>query len=177
MASETDIPTTSAAWRTAAAEPDWIVVYRQRLPYIYNYFRYRLGSVAEAEDLTAITFEKAWRGRHRYRRDVAAFSTWLLRIARNVATDHLRAARAHAPIDEAADTPAGTTPEEEHTQASDFARLAALVTQLPERERELLSLKFGAGANNRTIAQLMNMSESNVGTILHRTVQELRARW
>jgi RNA polymerase sigma-70 factor (ECF subfamily) len=52
-----------------------------------------------------------------------------------------------------------------------------LVAKLPERERELLSLKYGAGATNRTIAELMNMSESNVGTILHRTVQELRARW
>jgi RNA polymerase sigma-70 factor, ECF subfamily len=177
MASETDIPTTRVAWPTASADPDWIAIYRQRLPYIYNYFRYRLGRVAEAEDLTAITFEKAWRGRHRYRRDVAAFSTWLLRIARNVATDHLRATRTHAPIEEAADTPAATTPEDEHGQASDFARLAVLVAQLPERERELLSLKYGAGVNNRTIAELMNMSESNVGTILHRTVQELRARW
>jgi len=177
MASETDITTPRVAWWTTTTDPDWIAVYRQRLPYIYNYFRYRIGRVAEAEDLTALTFEKAWRHRERYRRDLAAFSTWLLRIARNVATDHLRAARTHAPIEEAADTPAETTPEDEHARASDFSRLAVLVAQLPERERELLSLKYGAGANNRTIAQLMNLSESNVGTILQRTVQQLRERW
>lgn len=176
MASPTEIAP-RLPWWSATAEPDWIAVYRQQLPYIYNYFRYRLGSTAEAEDLTALTFEKAWRGRHRYRRDVAAFSTWLLRIARNVATDPLRSARDHAPIDEAADAPTATTPEDEQCRASDFSRLAALVAQLPEREREVLSLKYGAGANNRTIARVLNLTESNVGTILHRTVQQLRAQW
>ena len=48
---------------------------------------------------------------------------------------------------------------------------------LPERERELLALKYGADATNRAIATLTGLSESNVGTILHRTVVSLRARW
>lgn len=45
------------------------------------------------------------------------------------------------------------------------------------RERELIALKYGAGINNRLIAQLTGLSESNVGTILHRVVQTLRSRW
>ena len=45
------------------------------------------------------------------------------------------------------------------------------------REQELLALKYGAGANNREIASVTGLSESNVGTILHRTVQLLRDRW
>ena len=70
-----------------------------------NFFRYRLGHTADAEDLTARTFEKAWRARHRYRRDLAGFSTWLLTIARNVAIDHLRARQRHEPLDVAAAVP------------------------------------------------------------------------
>jgi RNA polymerase sigma factor (sigma-70 family) len=66
--------------------------YAELLPRVYNYFRYRLGNEADAEDLTSITFEKAWSARHRYRRDLAAFTTWLLTIARNVAIDHHRRA-------------------------------------------------------------------------------------
>ena len=42
-----------------------------------------MGAGPVAEDLTSITFEKAWRARHRYRRDLGAFTTWLLTIARN----------------------------------------------------------------------------------------------
>jgi RNA polymerase sigma-70 factor (ECF subfamily) len=41
----------------------------------------------------------------------------------------------------------------------------------------LLSLKYGAGVSNREIARVTGLSESNVGTILHRTVQTLRERW
>jgi RNA polymerase sigma-70 factor (ECF subfamily) len=48
---------------------------------------------------------------------------------------------------------------------------------LPERERELLSLKYGAGLTNRAIARLTGLSESNVGTLLHRTIAGLRTEW
>jgi RNA polymerase sigma-70 factor, ECF subfamily len=164
-------------WWRSAAEPDWDAVYTEQLPRIYNYFRYRFGNDADVEDLTSRTFEKAWRARHRYRRDLAGFATWLLRIAHNVAVDHLRSIRDHEPLEAAAETQADGTPEEEHARESDGARLAALVAELPERERELLALKFGAGATNRAIARVMGLSESNVGTILHRTVQMLRAHW
>ena len=65
-----------------AAEVDWDAVYSEQLPGVYNFFRYRVGDGPVAEDLTSITFEKAWRARHRYRRDLAGFATWLLSIAR-----------------------------------------------------------------------------------------------
>jgi RNA polymerase sigma-70 factor, ECF subfamily len=161
----------------AASEPDWDTVYAEQLPRIYNFFCYRLRDEATAEDLTAQTFEKAWRARHRYRKDLAGFATWLVAIARNVATDHLRAHRDHAPLDAAAEVAAASTPEDEHARASDRERLAALVERLPERERELLALKYGAGMTNRAIAELLGLSESNVGTIVHRAVQTLRRDW
>jgi RNA polymerase sigma-70 factor (ECF subfamily) len=69
---------------------DWEVVYTEMLPRVYNYFRYHGLEDAVVEDLTAITFEKAWRKRSSYRHDLAAFSTWLLRIAHNVAMDYYR---------------------------------------------------------------------------------------
>jgi RNA polymerase sigma-70 factor (ECF subfamily) len=169
---------TSPTLLAAAAErPDWQAVYAEQLPRIYNYFRYRLGHETLAEDLTSRTFEKAWVERNRYRRDLAGFATWLLRIARNVAVDHFRTAHQHEPLEEAADAPAEGTPEDEAVIHSNFARLSALIAALPGRERELLALKYGAGATNRAIADVTGLSESNVGTILHRTVQTLRSDW
>jgi RNA polymerase sigma-70 factor, ECF subfamily len=169
--------TSQSAWRAAAARPDWEAVFSEQLPRVYNYLRYRLGNETLAEDLTSRTFEKAWRDRHRYRRDLAGFSTWLLRIARNVAIDYRRAAHEHAPLEAAAEASAEGTPEEEAVIRSNFARLSLLIGRLPERDRELLALKYGAGATNRAIADVTGLSESNVGTILHRAVQTLRAEW
>jgi RNA polymerase sigma factor (sigma-70 family) len=79
------------------------------------------------------------------------------------------AAAIHVPDDE--------TVESLTQQRSDFERLSTLLAQLTDRDRELFALKYGAGLANRAIANLIGMSESNVGTILHRVTQQLRIEW
>jgi len=156
---------------------DWNRVYAEQLPRVYNFFRFRVGNRADVEDLTSRTFEKAWQSRERYRRDVAQFSTWLFTIARNLAVDYLRGARNHLPLESALDVQADHTPELVASQDSNMSRLSTLTRSLAERERELIALKYGASLNNRQIAELTGLSESNVGTILSRTVNALRSRW
>ncbi len=162
----------------AADEVDWEAVYAEQLPRVYNYFRYRVGDGPLAEDLTATTFEKAWTARARYRRDLAAFATWLFTIARHVAADHYRQRRDELPLDALCDQPDGGRSVDEAVQRrSDFARLSRMLGELTPRERELVALKYGASLNNREIARLTDLSESNVGTILHRVVLRLRSAW
>jgi RNA polymerase sigma-70 factor (ECF subfamily) len=160
-----------------ARDADWDALYADQLPRVYNYFRYRVGHGAVAEDLTSRTFEKAWVARHRYRRDLAAFSTWLMAIARNVAVDHWRRRRDHAPLEAAEHVAGGEEPHVAMERRQDLAKLSRLLAELPEADRELVALKYGAGLTNRAIAGQMRMSESNVGTRLHRVVQKLRAGW
>jgi RNA polymerase sigma-70 factor (ECF subfamily) len=158
---------------------DWEALYTAELPRVYNFFRYRVGDDAVAEDLTSTTFEKAWRGRERYRRDVAAFSTWLFSIARNVVVDYYRRRRVETPLDDVRQhADADALPVDAAAERRDqFAQLARLLSRLPTRERELVALKYGAELTNREIAHLTGLSESNVGTILHRTMHSLRAEW
>ena len=80
-------------------------------------------------------------------------------------------------LEQASNVRAAGTPEEQAVRNSDGERLAALLQQLPDRDRELLAMKYGAGMTNRTIATATGLSESNVGTIVHRAVQTLRDRW
>lgn len=164
-------------WGRQARVADWDARFAEQLPRVYNFFRYRVGDGPLAEDLTSITFEKAWRARERYRRDQAAFGTWIFAVARNVAIDHFRSARVSVPLEEAAEIAGGPTPEDLAVRRSDEERLARLLAARPERERELLALKYGAEFTNREIAGMTGLSESNVGTILHRAVQGLRADW
>jgi RNA polymerase sigma-70 factor (ECF subfamily) len=160
-----------------ARDEDWDALYADQLPRVYNFFRYRVGSGPTAEDLTSQTFEKAWAARHRYRRDLAGFSTWLMTIARNVATDHWRRRREHAPLEAAGELSGGEEPHEGLERREMFGRLLHLLAELPERDRELISLKYGAGLTNRAIAKQLRLTETNVGTMLHRAVQKLRAGW
>jgi len=160
-----------------AGEADWDAVFSEQLPRIHNFFRYRVGEGAVAEDLTSITFEKAWRHRARYRKDKGAFTTWLHTIAHRVAIDHARARRDHRSLDEVANLAAGETPEDVAVRRSDSERLLSLLTTLPDRERSLIALKYGAELSNKEIAAATGLSESNVGTILSRTITGLRERW
>ncbi len=163
-------------WGPVPREDDWEALYAEHLPRVYNFLRYRVGP-GDAEDLAARVFEKAWAQRHRYRRDLAAFGTWLFAIARNEATDHLRRQRRHEPLAAAEAVADDGDPEQISLHRSDLARLGRLLASLGGRERELVALKFGAGLTNREIARLVGLSESNVGTILHRTVEALRRDW
>src|SRR5690606_10232248 len=125
--------------RLSITEVDWEAVFAEQLPRIYNYFRFRLGSELDVEELTSATFEKAWRARNRYRRDLAGFSTWLFSIAQNAAIDYLRTHRPHLPLEAALDVASAETPETKAQRASDLARLEALTKNLPDRERELIA--------------------------------------
>ena len=155
---------------------DWNVLYADELPRVYNFFRYRMYDHQVAEDLTATTFEKAWRSRNQYRRDRSGFSTWLFTIARNVAIDYYRRRRTDVPLK--ADLPSDAVSLGEAQQhRDDIQQLKRLLAPLPPRERELIALKYGAGLTNRAIAQLVGLTETNVGTILHRVVKQLRTQW
>lgn len=157
-----------------AEETDWEAVYKEYLPRVYNFFCYHVIDETLAEDLTAVTFEKAWRGRSRFRRDLGAFSTWVFTIARNVATDHFRRRDREFPLEVAREQADPTSLEETVQQRQDFARLVSILSKFPARERELVAFKYGASLTNREIARLTHLSESNVGTILNRTVEKLR---
>src|SRR5215470_13993092 len=139
-------------WRPWALQPareaDWDALYQEQLPRIYNFFRYRVGHGPVAEDLTSLTFEKAWTARRRYRRDLAGFSTWLLAIARNVVVDHSRKQREHVLLDETAFAHGGERPDQAAERHEDEERLSKLLAELPDRERELVALKYGAGLTN-----------------------------
>ncbi len=156
---------------------DWSAVYEEQLPRVYNFFLYGVGDVALAEDLTASTFEKAWRNRERYRQDLGAFSTWLFTVGRRLLIDHRRRQRPEVALDELLEYPDASTVDEAVLHEADLAHLARLLAALPARERELVALKYGADMSNRAIANLTGLSESNVGTILHRVVARLRAEW
>lgn len=173
-----DAKTHVLSWfRSPATDEDFEHLYRTELPKVYNFFRFRVGDGPMAEDLTAETFEKAWRKRHRYRQDLASFSTWLFTIARRVAIDHYRRQRPVISLESISHLTADETPEELTQERSDFDRLSLLLTQLEDRNRELVALRYGAGLTNRAIAGLTGLSESNVGVILHRTLKQLQADW
>ena len=160
---------------------DWDVVYESELSRIYNYFLYKVCNRELAQDLTAITFERAWKARGKFNMSLASPATWLLGIARNILREELHRNKIIEDevelLDETEKLPSTEDVEQSFQELQDKVLLQNLLQELPEREHDLVALKYGAGLTNREIARATGLSESNVGSILHRTVTTLRRKW
>lgn len=160
---------------TATSEVDWASAYQDLLPKVYHYFCLRTGNQMDAEDLTAATFERAWRDRERYREDLGKFTNWLFGIAHHVLITHYRKKQREYPDNNEKNVENASRPiEEDAVDNEQFERIVSILESWPEREREIFSLKYGAKLTNRSIAKMTGLTESNVGTILHRIVTHLR---
>lgn len=147
-------------------------VYDDHVWRVYAFLAYRVHKRELAEDLTQTTFEHALRAWSRFDRSRASESTWLLAIARNTLIDHLRRDRSAlvVPLDEQS-LPAVTGPEE---RSSGSAELLIALGRLPERDQEVVALRFGADLTGAQIAEALGLSLANVQQILSRSLRKLR---
>jgi RNA polymerase sigma-70 factor, ECF subfamily len=132
-----------------------------------------LGHGADAEDATQETFLRLARGAGSFRGD-ARLSTWLFRVARNVATDHVRY-DARRPVTPVADVTrvGGDTADADRTAATDTVlSMRAALAQLDERSRTLLVLVAVEGLSYAEAAAAVGMP---VGTVKSR-VSRARVR-
>ncbi len=167
-----------------AADPavEFDEVYRRYIKPVYAFVAYGVGGRAAAEDVTSQVFEKAWRGYGGYDPGRASLATWLFTIARNCVTDHLRrSGRAPESTElseeiqtHPADSGFGSDPLPRLEAQELRLELRAALDSLDIRERDVVALKFGGSLNNREIAGLLDLSESNVGTILYRSLRKMK---
>jgi RNA polymerase sigma factor (sigma-70 family) len=139
---------------------------------VYAYAASMLGDAAAAEEITALAFERAFRRRRLFSARRGSERAWLFGIARNAALDELRRRRRRAAL--TAEPPAEASVEAEVDAVLARATVRAALAALTPRERELIALKFDAGLSNAEIARVLRVSESNAGTLLHRTITKLR---
>lgn len=166
------------AVRAARERIAFVMLYDRYFPRVYNYLRARTGDPHLADDLTAQTFENVLRNITAYRPEKAPFSSWLFAIARNALNDHLRSARRRQwlSLEALSFQPSDRSNlEDSFIQNESRQALSEALGRLDDRERDLVALKFIAGLNNRQIASLSGLSESNVGVIVYRAMHRLRA--
>ncbi|MHB8644069.1 MAG: RNA polymerase sigma factor, partial [Gaiellaceae bacterium] len=119
---------------------------------VYGYVAYRLGAGADAEDVTSEVFERAVRYSHTYDASRGEPAAWLIGIARTCVAGHLRSRALPVPTQEA--DPVGQGIEEVILRR---LTIAAAVAQLPERDRELIALRYGADLTARQIGRLLGL--------------------
>jgi len=138
---------------------------------IYGYVRSIVHDPHEAEDVTQQVFAKLIHVIGKYEERDVPFFAWVLRVARNVAVDHLRRQRC-VPVedlrlaDEGTGDPAG---------GRQMRELSEALAELPADQREVLILRHFAGLSPMEIATRMGRSEGSIHGLHHRGRRALRA--
>lgn len=132
---------------------------------VYGYIWSIVHDDHEAEDLTQQVFAKVMLAIGKYEDRGVPFFAWLLRLARNVAIDHLRA-RCPIPSDVLPEEDASTTMMSAAVEQTELVREA--LESLPEDQMEVLLLRHVVGLTPSEIAWRMGRSESSIHGLHHR---------
>lgn len=172
--------------RPARAETQWVCQALDRHEASLLRYTMRLlgGDVEAARDVVQEAFVKL------IQQDRAAveghLAPWLYRVCRNAALDRIRKEQrmqTSLPEITKGNGRAGRTepassdaPAEKAQQPEARSRLLASLADLPERQREVLRLKFQGDLSYREIAEIMDLTVSHVGVLIHTAIQTLRGR-
>ncbi|MFG0329081.1 MAG: RNA polymerase sigma factor [Phycisphaerales bacterium] len=143
------------------------------------------GDLESARDIAQETFLKLWSAdRERVDGHVAE---WLYTVCRNRALDVARKERRMTRLTDgtmdarsAGDlrgrdaTPSEPAPDANAQSPEERSALSSALQNLPDRQREILRLKFQAGLSYKEIAGVMGLSVSNVGFLIHTSIKALR---
>jgi RNA polymerase sigma-70 factor (ECF subfamily) len=144
-------------------------------------FRYTLalcgGDAAEAEDVTAETFLRAWRSRSRFVGGEGQALGWLLTIARNILIDKRRLDRGSPGIEplDAEISAAALDMDELLIHQEELELVLGLLQQLPLAQREIVILRYMLDWRVKAIAQHLNISENAASVALHRAIKHVRS--
>jgi len=152
-------------------------VYNRYAKDVYRFALYLSGNRAQAEDIAAETFARAWVARDQIR--VGTVKAYLLMIARNLYRDGQRRDWRARQLDLGMPDP-GPGPETTAGDRDALRRVLEALAQLPEADRAALLLSAQEGLSSEEIAAALGLSVAAVKVKIHRArlrLNELRRGW
>lgn len=143
---------------------------------VYQFVWFKVGHTQTAEDLTSHVFVKVWEAIGRYKpQNDAKFKTWLFQIARFTVIDHYRTRKQVDNIDDIA-YKIGSDEDlaEEYGRNQDAVVVRDMISQLSEKYRAVLTLRFINDLSVRETAEILEKTEGHVRVLQHRALKKLQ---
>jgi len=144
---------------------------------IFRYVRFKTGSSPDAEDIEEV-FLRMLESIQSFKWKSHPFSSWLFRIAHNLIVDYFRKGSRHktAPLEEARDHVGASAIDMDQRLDTKLSveRVQRVMVQLTDLQKEIMSLRFGAGLSVRETAEATGKNENAVKASQHAAVKKLR---
>jgi RNA polymerase sigma-70 factor, ECF subfamily len=152
-------------------------VYAAHYRNVHRYVLLMLGRPDDADDVVADTFQRAFVAWQDGRGPAGRPLPWLLLIARRVVTDRWRRARriSWLPIGRDRSYVEPGASDDAADKAEFWLWLAALARVLPDRQREVIYLRYQRDLTDEEIGELLGLSASGVRSLVARALTSLRA--
>lgn len=164
--------------RASEGDPEaFSFIYERYVSRIYSYIFYRIGSEADAEDITSRVFYRAFGHIGNYVDKGVPFSAWLYRIAHNLIANWHRDShrRKEVPLEDQMELPARADhPERALEKSQEMELLLRGIRRLSPERQQLLILKFVEDYSNAEIGEIMGKSEGAIKSLYHRALIALR---
>jgi len=147
----------------------------EHLGMVYRYALRLAGRADAAEDLAQETLLRAWRSRRKLR-DAQSARVWLLRIATNLWTDHLRQAKFRPRVLDCEPPCPRLSPVDATDERENVRRALAAMDQLPPRQRQVLYLVTCEGLSHGETADVLGIGLAAVKSNLSLARKEMRRR-
>jgi len=158
-----------------AIDDQILVAISDLLPRLYNHARYLLPP-EDARDAVSAAIEHLWRNRVKYRaRDEMPIERWATRVAFNKIRDEARRHRRRASHVSAYESDIDLAVGDGAEQRAILGQIRQGIDSLPQRDADLIALRYGADLSNHEIAELLHTTPGAVAVALHRAIQRLRA--
>jgi len=151
-------------------------IFRVRADTVHRYIGAILRNDARTEDATAETFIAAWKSLPKLR-EPERFDAWLLRIAHHRAMDELRRLKPTVALEDApelSDDRRGASPDLVIEGMADSAVVRDALAELPELQREVLTLRYLHELSFGEIATQLDRSSAAVRQVRQRGLAALR---
>ncbi len=151
-------------------------LYLRYFPRVYRYILARTGNQYDAEDLAEEVFMRVLEAIGRFQWREAPFSAWLFRIAHNAIISQRRKDTARGKPGQLSDGHPSDSdgPEELVESRSVLDEVMAAAQKLPDAQRQVIALRFGAGLSVAETARAMGKGDGNVKVIQHKAIVRLR---
>lgn len=161
------------------SEEDYAVIFEAYHDKIYYFINSRIRKREDAEDLTSLVFEKVLKKLKDFKWQGVTITTWIYRIARNAVIDFYRKNNERAKDSSIEEIGNFIESEEKHIESilvdgEEELRLYKALRNFGESDQYLIYYKFFEEMSNQDISKLIGMSETNVGTRLHRLRNKLK---